>query len=74
MPNSDPAKLRQHMLEAHTPVEEAGRIAAEARVKTLVLSHFVPGDVPGVTENDWREGARAHFGGEIVVGRDLMEI
>jgi ribonuclease BN (tRNA processing enzyme) len=74
MPNADPAKLREHMLQSHTPVSEAGRIAAEAGVKTLVLSHFVPGDGPGVTEEDWLAGARAHFRGEIVVGRDLMEI
>jgi ribonuclease BN (tRNA processing enzyme) len=62
------------MLRAHTPVEEVGRIAAEAGVKTLVLSHFVPGDVPGVTDDDWLSGARAHFSGEIVVGQDLLEI
>jgi len=30
--------------------------------------------VPGVTDDDWLAGARAHFPGEIVVGRDLMEI
>ncbi len=74
MPNADPAKLRDHMLRAHTPVADVGRIAAEAGVKTLVLSHFVPGDVPGVTDEDWLRGARAHFQGEIVVGKDLMEI
>jgi ribonuclease BN (tRNA processing enzyme) len=74
MPNDDPAKLRDHMLRAHTPVAEVGRIAAEAGVKTLVLSHFVPGDVPGVTDDDWLSGARAHFSGEIVVGQDLLEI
>ncbi len=74
MPNDDPAKLRDHMLRGHTPVEEVGRIAAAARVKTLVLSHFVPGDVPGVTDDDWLAGARAHFSGAIVVGKDLMEI
>jgi len=74
MPNADPAQLRKHMLESHTPVEEAGRIAADAGVKTLVLSHFVPGDIPGLTDDDWRGGAQAYFKGEIVVGEDLMEI
>ena len=74
MLNADPAQLRKHMLESHTPVEEVGRIAAEAGVKTLVLSHFVPGDIPGLTDDDWRAGARVYFNGEIVVGRDFMEI
>jgi len=74
MPQDDPAKLREHMLRSHTPVEEVGRIARDAGVKTLVLSHFVPGDVPGVTDDDWLRGARSVFEGEIVVGKDLMEI
>jgi ribonuclease BN (tRNA processing enzyme) len=70
----NPAALRQHLLDSHTPVEEAGRIAAEAKVKTLVLSHFVPGDTPPVTDAQWLAGAKKHFGGNVVVGRDLLEI
>jgi ribonuclease BN (tRNA processing enzyme) len=31
-----------HMNADHTPVEDAGRIAPEAGVKTLVLSHLIP--------------------------------
>ena len=38
----------------------------------LVLSHFVPGDDPTITDEMWAAGARAHFKGKIVVGRDLM--
>jgi len=51
-----------------------GRIAAAAGVKTLVLSHFVPGDDPTITDAMWTEGVRAHFKGEVVVGRDLMSL
>jgi ribonuclease BN (tRNA processing enzyme) len=43
-------------------------------VKTLVLTHFVPVDDPSVTHEMWMEGARAHFGGKVVVGKDLMEL
>jgi ribonuclease BN (tRNA processing enzyme) len=70
----DPAALKRHLLDSHTPVEEAGRIAAEAKVKTLVLSHFVPGETPPVADAQWLAGAKAHFGGHVVVGRDLLEI
>jgi ribonuclease BN (tRNA processing enzyme) len=51
-----------------------GRIAAEAQVKTLVLSHFVPGDDPSITDEQWTEGVRRHYKGRVIVGRDLMEI
>ena len=66
------ARLREHLLASHTPSTEVGRVAAAAGVKTLVLSHFVPGDDPSITDEMWAAGARAHFKGRIVVGRDLM--
>jgi ribonuclease BN (tRNA processing enzyme) len=65
-------RLRQHLVASHTPTSEVGRIAAAAGVKTLVLSHFVPGDDASITDAMWTEGVRAHFKGEVVVGRDLM--
>jgi ribonuclease BN (tRNA processing enzyme) len=40
----------------------------------LVLSHFVPGDDPLVTDADWTEGVKTHFSGRIIVARDLMEL
>jgi ribonuclease BN (tRNA processing enzyme) len=64
----------RHLLASHTAAEDCGRIAAEAGVKTLVLSHFVPADDPQITEKMWADAARRHFGGRIIVGRDLMEI
>ncbi len=72
VPNA--ATLRPHLLASHTSAEDCGRVAAAAGVKTLVLSHFVPPDDPQVTEEMWRDAARRHFAGEIVIGRDLMEI
>ena len=36
--------LRRHIIEAHTPVEEVGQVAADAGVGKLVLNHFVPSD------------------------------
>lgn len=67
--------LRKHLFDSHTTVEDAGKVAAEARVKTLVLTHFVPGD-PELKPNDevLREAAAKHFDGDIVVGRDLLRV
>src|SRR5262249_7432941 len=66
--------LRKHLIDSHTTTEQLGRVAAEAGVRTLVLSHFVPGDDPSITDAMWSEGVRKNFFGEIVVGRDLMMI
>ena len=70
----DAKRLGQHLLASHTATEDVGRIAAQAGVKTLVLSHLVPGDDPSITDDQWAEGARRNFSGRIIVGKDLMEI
>jgi len=59
---------------SHTLPEDVGKIATQAGVKTLVLSHFVPGDDASITDEQWAEGVRKHFKGQVIVGKDLMEI
>lgn len=70
----DARRLRAHLLVSHTGPEDVGRIAAQAGVGTLVLSHFVPGDDPTITDDQWTSGVRKHFDGRVIVGRDLMEV
>lgn len=70
VPNAD--TLKKHLIESHTSTEDVGRIATMAGVKLLVLSHFVPGDLP-VTDEQWLEGVRKTYDGRVAVGRDLME-
>lgn len=60
-----------HMKADHSPVEDIGRIAQEAGVKTLVLSHLTPA-IDSISDATWREPAAKHFNGEILVGKDLM--
>ena len=67
----DPQKLLEHVISSHTPVEEAGRIAQEAGVRTLVLAHTVS-LMPGVTDGMWIAAARKHFSGEVIFAHDLM--
>jgi ribonuclease BN (tRNA processing enzyme) len=66
--------LREHLLASHTTTEQVGRIATEAGVKTLVLSHFVPGGYPFLSDEVWANAVRPYFSGNLIVGRDLMEI
>jgi ribonuclease BN (tRNA processing enzyme) len=72
LPNAK--RLREHLMASHTLPEDVGKIAAQAKVKTLVLSHFVPGDDASITDEQWSAGVRKHFNGRVVVGKDLMEI
>jgi ribonuclease BN (tRNA processing enzyme) len=55
----------------HSSVEQAARVAHQAGVVRLVLSPLTPAS--GVSDPEWIEVAAQHFGGEIVVGRDLLE-
>lgn len=73
-PGAPGSALRKHVMDSHTTVEDAGRIASKAGVKTLVLSHFVPAEDPPVSDEQWRAAAASTFKGTIVVGRDLLEI
>jgi ribonuclease BN (tRNA processing enzyme) len=66
--------LKRHLVSHHTSAEDAGRIAQAAGVKTLVLSHLVPPDDPGITDQMWIDQARRHFQGPVIVGKDLLEL
>jgi ribonuclease BN (tRNA processing enzyme) len=66
--------LREHLLASHTTTEQVGRIATEAGVKTLVLSHFVPGGYPFLKDEVWFDAVRPYFAGNLVVGHDLLEL
>ena len=64
-------EFRAGLTADHSPVEDVGRIAQEAGVKTLVLSHLTPA-LSDITDDEWRAPAARVFKGEIVVARDLM--
>jgi hypothetical protein len=59
--------LYQHLIRAHTLIEDVGPITQEAGVKTLVLSHLVPGNRP---DNVW-EACGNGFDGQLIIGHDL---
>jgi ribonuclease BN (tRNA processing enzyme) len=62
--------LRQHLLNAHTPVDQVGKVAEAAGVAKLVLSHIVPGNAT----NEQLSAAKSGFSGELIIGQDLMTI
>lgn len=73
------ARAQRHSLKAsilahQTSAEDAGRAAQAAGVKKLVLSHLLPADDPEVTDQMWTDAARVHFRGDVIVGKDPLEI
>jgi ribonuclease BN (tRNA processing enzyme) len=72
VPNA--SDLKRSILSHHTTAEDAGRVAQAAGVGTLVLSHLVPAEDPTISDDVWIEAARRHFRGQVIVGRDLLEV
>ena len=70
----NPEGIWHHIAGTHTSTEEAGRMAAEAEVGLLVLSHLVPGAMSDLPDDAYIEGVRKAYSGEVVVGRDFMEL
>jgi ribonuclease BN (tRNA processing enzyme) len=70
-PTADDKKspLYIHLINSHTLISEVGAVAESAGVKTLVLSHIVPGNTP-VAKLQRVSG----FSGTLIVGEDLMRI
>ncbi len=66
------ARLLERITGAHTAVEQAAQVASQAGVARLVLSPLAP--ATGVTDDEWIAAARTEYSGEIVVGRDLLEV
>jgi ribonuclease BN (tRNA processing enzyme) len=71
-PNAE--RLKASIMSHHTLAEDVGRIATQASAKTLILNHFVPGDDKSLTPKIWSDAVRATYSGEIVVGRDLLQL
>jgi ribonuclease BN (tRNA processing enzyme) len=68
------ARLEESIMSHHTSAVDAGRVARAAGVKTLVLSHCVPAEDAAITDELWMRAAKTHFDGEVVAGRDLLEL
>jgi ribonuclease BN (tRNA processing enzyme) len=66
--------LKDHIIKAHTPTTQVGRIASAAQVRKLVLSHFAPSGGPFDKDELWLKDAQKDYKGPIVIARDLMEI
>ena len=60
-----------NVTDYHTSPKEVGLLAENAKVKKLILNHFVP---PVFNEEKLDMEIKEHYSGEIVIGKDLLEI
>ena len=74
----NPNNMYRHVAETHSTPADVGRTAREAKVKTLVLNHLIPGATnlgrPNLPVTTFIAGVRKEFDGEVIVGQDLMVI
>jgi ribonuclease BN (tRNA processing enzyme) len=71
-PEQQTRALRRQVVEHITP-EEIGKLATNASVKTVVLSHFLPATDPKDDYERLGEQVSKHFSGKVLVAKDLME-
>lgn len=63
--------LAEAIASHHTTIEDVGKIAREAHVKKLVLSHLVPATV---ADDVWQQEAMKNYPGPVIVGHDNMTL
>lgn len=67
------ARLHAHMWHEHLTPEEVGKLASEAGVKMVVLTHLIPGLDTERDTTAYTAGVSKHYKGPVVAGRDLDE-
>jgi len=71
--NNNAESIGRHVRETHSTPEEVGKMAAAAKVKTVVLSHQVGGGRGG-NSDILTADLKKVFSGEVIVGADQMRL
>ena len=61
------------MVHEHLTPEEVGAIATRAHVKTVLLTHFVPGEDSETDASKYTSGVKKNFSGTVIAAKDLFE-
>jgi ribonuclease BN (tRNA processing enzyme) len=71
MTSVEQERLTRQATQGHMTLEDIGKMAARANVKTVVLSHYVARADGNYTP--WILEVKKHFAGQVLVPQDLME-
>jgi ribonuclease BN (tRNA processing enzyme) len=58
------------MAALHTDVTQVGGVAERARVRELILSHYLPAEPDAITDAQWARRAGQGFSGTTTAGTD----
>ncbi len=64
--------ISHHLRTRHMSAEEIGKMAAEAKVKSVILTHLVTTVTPNDKYERYISRVKKHFSGSVVVAEDLM--
>jgi ribonuclease BN (tRNA processing enzyme) len=68
---AEQAGIKRQMTQGHLSTDDVGKMAAQARVKTVVLTHLPP--KPDNDYTSWANEVKRNFSGQVLVAKDLME-
>jgi len=71
MTPAEQAGIKRQMAQGHLSTNDVGKLAAQARVKTVVLTHLTP--KPDDDYTSWVSDVKKYFSGQVLVAKDLME-
>ena len=71
MTPAEQAGIKRQMAQGHLSADDVGKMAARARVKTVVLTHLTAKADDDYTS--WANEVKKYFSGQVLVAKDLME-
>ncbi len=71
MTPAEQAGIKRQMAQGHLSTEDVGKLAAQAGVKTVVLTHVT--SKPDDDYTSWVNDVKKYFSGQVLVAKDLME-
>jgi ribonuclease BN (tRNA processing enzyme) len=72
MTPNEQAGITRQATQGHMTLDDIGKLAKRANVKTVVLTHLT--QRAGTDDyTPWAEAVKKHFTGQVLVAKDLME-
>ena len=68
------SKLRNHLKNSHTTIDEVLKIAKLSKCKKLVINHLIPNDNTLNQRKEWLKKVKNKIDTEIIVGKDKLRV
>ena len=68
------SKLKNHLKNSHTTIDEVLKIAKLSKCKKLVINHLIPNDNTLNQRREWLKKVKNKIDAEIIVGKDKLRV